>query len=673
MRTLCSVVSGLALLGACATVPLAKEAAMPSATLAKGASQLATPAAAFTAACEGALTQARGHLATLKALPAGSDAQVLSLYDEAVTLVSNAGARAGLAREVHPDEAFRTAAEACEQKLEAFNIEVAQDRPLYDALAKVDTAKADAPTRFWLMKALREFRRAGVDRDEATRAQVKALNDELVKVGQAFSRNIRDDVRTVKFALAELEGAPADWLKEHAPGADGKIAVTTNTPDYLPVMLYAKRAATREALWREQKSRAYPANEPVLKELLAKRHALATLLGYPSWAAFATETRMVKTEKAAADFIERGRAATLKRAERDMAALLERKKKDVPQASSVEPWEQDFYEDRVKNEQYGLDSQALRAYFEYGAVKQGVMDITGRLFGVRYERVTDAQTWHADVETYDLFEGATKLGRIHLDMHPRDNKYKHAAQFGLTAGRAGKELPEGVLVCNFPRPGGLMQHSEVETFFHEFGHLLHEIFGGRQPWSALSGTRTEWDFVEVPSMLLQEWPLDATVLKAFALHHQTKQPMPDALIAQLRAAKEFGVGLMERRQFFLAAVSLDFHARAPGFDTNAALKEVQERFLPFRREWVEGTHFELAFGHLEGYSATYYTYLWSTVIAKDLLTRFTAAGMLDAKTALDYRQKVLDAGGGREAAASVQDFLGRPYDFKAFETWLNAN
>ncbi len=673
MRTPLTLLPGLALVAACATTPLAKEAAMSTATLMKGASLLAAPAASFTATCEDALDKAKAHLAALKALPPGSDAKALALYDEATTLVSNASARAGLSREVHPDAAFRAAAEACEQKLEAFNVEIAQDRALYDALSKVDTAKADAPTRYWLFKALREFRRAGVDRDEATRAQVKALNDELVKIGQAFARNIRDDVRTVKFTAAELDGVPADWLKEHPVGADGTIAVTTNTPDYLPVMLYAKRAATREALWREQKSRAYPANEPVLKELLAKRHALATLLGYASWAAFATETRMVKTKEAAQDFIERGRTATLRRAEKDMAVLLERKKKDVPQATSVEPWEQDFYEDRVKNEQYGLDSQALRAFFEYGAVKRGVMDITGRLFGVRYEKVADAQTWHPDVETFDLFDGATKLGRIHLDMHPRENKYKHAAQFGLTTGRGGKDLPEAVLVCNFPRPGGLMQHSEVETFFHEFGHLLHEIFGGRQPYAALSGTRTEWDFVEVPSMLLQEWPLDASVLKAFALHHETKAPMPDALIAQLRAAKEFGVGLMERRQFFLAAVSLDFHARAPGFDTNVALKEVQERFLPFRREWVDGTHFELAFGHLDGYSATYYTYLWSTVIAKDLLTRFTAAGMLDATTARDYRQKVLEAGGGREAAASVEYFLGRPYDFKAFETWLNAN
>jgi thimet oligopeptidase len=586
-------------------------------------------------------------------------------------LLSNAGARSGLAREVHPDAAFRTAAESCEQRIEGLTVELAQDKALYTALSSIDTKPLDAVTGFWLFKTLREFRRAGVDRDDATREKVKALNEELVKLGQAFGRNIRDDVRTVKAKPADLDGVPKDWLDSHPAGADGLVAVTTNPTDYLPVMVYAKSAKVREELWRVYRNRAFPSNVEVLKSLLARRHELATLLGYMSWADYALETKMAKTGKAAADFIEQGRKATEARAKADMAVLLARKQKDVPGAKALEPWEQDFYEDRVKNEQYGLDSQALRAYFEYGNVKQGVMDITSRLFSVRYVKVTDAQVWHPDVETYDVYEGDALLGRFHLDMHPRDNKYKHAAQFGLTTGVAGKDLPEAVLVCNFPKPGGLVQHTEVETFFHEFGHLLHELFAGRQRWIGVSGIRTEWDFVEVPSMLLQEWPLDAGALAAFAKHHQTGAVIPAALVQQLKTAKEFGVGLQTRRQFFLAAVSLGYHYRAPGFDTSAVLKELQASFEPFRREYVEGTHFELGFGHLDGYSAAYYTYQWSTVIAKDLLTRFKAKGMLDAEVATEYRKKVLEPGGSREAGALVADFLGRPYRFDAFQAWLD--
>jgi thimet oligopeptidase len=659
---------GVAVMSAsCALAPVMKGTDMTTARLPQAATLLSKTPAEFDTACTQALDAAKAELQALKG--GGDQAQVLRHYDEATTALSNASARAGLAREVHPLEAFRQAAEACEQRLEAFNVELAQDRGVYDALSRVDLTKVDAATAFWLGKALREFRRAGVDRDEATRAKVKALNEELVKVGQSFGRNIRDDVRTVLAPRADLEGLPADWLAAHPPNAEGLVAVTTNTPDSLPVMLYAKGGATREALWRAARSRAYPANVEVLNTLLARRHELATLLGYESWAAYATETKMVKTAQAAADFIEKGRLATERRAKADMAVLLERKRRDVPGATQVEPWEQDFYEDRVKAEQYGFDSQAMRPYFEYGRVKQGVMDITGRLFGVRYVKVTDAQTWHPDVETFDLYEGDVKLGRLHLDMHPREGKYKHAAQFGLTVGRAGRELPEAALVCNFPRAGGLLQHSEVETFFHEFGHLLHELFAGRQQWSGISGIRTEWDFVEVPSMLLQEWPLDPQALAAFARHHQTNEVMPVTLVAQMKRAREFGVGLQQRRQFFLASVSLSFHDRAPGFETSQLLSTLQAKFEPIRREWVPGSHFELAFGHLDGYSANYYTYQWSTVIAKDLLTRF-AGHMLDGQVATPYRQQVLEPGGSKEASALVEGFLGRPYSFDAYQQWL---
>lgn len=639
-------------------------------TTAPAATLLAGTVSNFVATCDEVLAAARAQVAELKTLPKG-ERRVLEVYDELTTQVSNLTARSGLAREVHPDSKFREACEACEQRLEAFSVELAQDRGVYDALSAIDATKLDAVTGFWLFKTLREFRRAGVDRDGATRERVKALNEELVKIGQTFGRNIRDDVRTVYATVAELEGLPKDWLDAHPADAAGKVAITTNTPDAVPVMTYAKSAKVREALWRAYRQRAYPANVEVLKTLLAKRHELATLLNYPSWAAYATETKMVKTSQAARDFIDRGRASTAKRAQADLTQLLKRKQRDLPGATSLDPWEFGYYEDRVKAEQYGLDTQALRAYFEYGQVKRGVMDTTAKLFAIRFEPVKGAAVWHTDVETYDVFDGDTRLGRIHLDMHPREGKYKHAAEFGLTTGRAGKALPEASLVCNFPREGGLMQHSDVETFFHEFGHLLHEIFAGRQPWGGVSGIRTEWDFVEVPSMLLQEWPLDPGALAVFAKHHQTGAVIPPSLVAQLKAAKEFGVGLQMRRQFFLSAVSLGYHDRAPGFDTSAALKELQTKFEPFRREYIEGTHFELGFGHLDGYSAAYYTYQWSTVIAKDLLTRFKAKGMLSSDVATEYRKKVLEPGGTKEAGALVADFLGRPYQFDAFQAWLD--
>jgi thimet oligopeptidase len=638
---------------------------------------LRTDAAAFvasspqhlTATCDAVLAAARAQVETLATSPGRPDDEVLGLYDEVMHGVGALGARVNLTREVHPDPAMRAAAEAAEVRLDAFSVELAQDPRVYRALSQVDEARLDEVTRLWRTRALRDFRRAGVDRDEATRGTVKALNEQLTDLGQRFGRAIRDDVRTVALDPAELEGLPQDWLEAHRPGADGKVAVTTSTPDYLPVLLYAHAASAREALWRAYRSRAYPANLEVLRSLLSTRHELATLLGYASWAAFATETKMVRTARAARDFIDRGRASTQRRAEHDLAALLERKRRDVPGAARLDPWDFAYYEDRVKAESYGLDSQALRPYLEFGRVKRGVLEVLGRLFSVRFVAVPDAVVWHPEVETYDLFQGEQRLGRFHLDLHPRDGKYQHAAQFGLTTGRLGKELPEAALVCNFPRAPGLMQHSEVETFFHEFGHLLHELFGGRQRWGGVSGIRTEWDFVEVPSMLLQEWPFDARVLALFARHHLTGEAMPAALVAQLQGARDFGVGLGQRRQFFLSDLSLTLHEGLPPLDTGEVVRRLQAHYQPVRPEWVEGTHFELGFGHLDGYSATYYTYLWSTVIAKDLLTRF-GDDLMDVAVAAEYRRKVLEPGGSREAAALVQDFLGRPFSFRAFEAWL---
>jgi thimet oligopeptidase len=634
---------------------------------------LAGTVEAFSAACSADMEKARAQVAALKSLPPASEGPaILAAHDAAMSALGAAANRASLAREVHPDAAFRDAARACEQQIDALNVDISQDRAVHDALAAVDLSQADAPTRHWMRRTLLEFRRSGVDRDDATRARVKALNEEILKLGQRFGQNIAEDVRKVELTPAELAGLPADYVKAHPPGPNGKVVITSNYPDYIPFMTYATNARAREKVWRAYRQRAHPRNLEVLQQLIAKRHELATLLGYSSWAAYATETKMSRTREAAADFIHQVAATAEQRARQEYAELLARKRKDAPKATTVEPWDQDHYEDRLKAERFGFDSQAVRPYLEYARVKQGVMDITSRMWGITYVPVKDAPTWHGEVEAYDVTEGGTLLGRIYLDMHPRDDKYKHAAQFDLATGQAGQRYPEGVLVCNFPRPGELMTHDEVETFFHEFGHLLHHVFAGRQQWRGITGISTEWDFVETPSMLLQQWASHPEVLREFARHHESGEPLPAELVEKLRASKEFGKGLWTRRQMFLAAVSLDYYSREPGFDTTAALAKLQERFTPFRHEHRDGTYFQLAFGHLDGYSAAYYTYLWSLVIAKDLETEFQKHGYLDPATAMKYRQTVLEPGGSKPAAELVRDFLGRPYAFEAYRAYLDA-
>jgi thimet oligopeptidase len=628
----------------------------------------------FTAGCRRDMQRARAEAGRAKASGAADPGATLRAFDAAFSALGDAAARASLARNVHPDPALRDAAEGAEQEVDALSTELSLDRGLYEALAALDPSGEDAATRYLVAKSLRDFRRAGVDRDEPTRARVRALREELVRIGQEFGRNIKDDVRRLELDPAELDGLPEDWRRAHPAGEGGKVTVTTDNTDYVPFMTYARSERAREALWRLYRLRGHPRNLDVLSRMLGRRAELARVLGYPSWAAYVTEDKMIGSAEAAGEFVEKIARAAEARMRRDHAQLLARKRKDVPGAERVEPWDSAWLQERVKAEEYGFDSQSVRPYFEYERVRDGVLSVTGRLFGIAYRRV-EAPVWHADVEAYDVVEDGRLLGRVYLDMHPRDGKYKHYAQFTLASGQKDVRLPEGVLVCNFPRPApgapALMEHGDVKTFFHEFGHLLHHVLGGHTRWAAHSGVATEWDFVEAPSQMLEEWVWDPGVLATFARHVETDEPIPAALVRRMKAADEYGKGLMVRQQMFYAATSLELHRRDPvRLDTTAVVGELQERYTPFRH--VDGTYFHESFGHLDGYSAIYYTYMWSLVIAKDLFGPFREGGLMSPEPARRYRKAILEAGGSKPAAELVRDFLGRPHAFEAYEAWLNA-
>ncbi len=630
----------------------------------------------FERGCRRDMDRARAEADRLKAMPAPRAAPAaLAAFDAAFGALSDAASRASLARNVHPDPRMRDAAERSEQEIDALSTELSLDRGLYDAIAALDVSGEDGATRYYLQKSLRDFRRAGVDRDEATRTRVRALREELVRIGQEFGRNIKDDVRRIELAPAELDGLPEDWRRAHPAGPEGKVVVTTDNTDYVPFMTYARSERAREALWRLYRLRGHPKNLDVLARMLSRRAELARLLGYESWAAYVTEDKMIGSDRAAAEFVEKIARAAEARMRRDFGQLLARKREDVPGAERVEPWDSAYLQERVKAEQYGFDSQSVRPYLDYARVKDGVLDVTGRLFGIAYRPVPDAPVWHAEVEAYDVVEGEKLVGRVYLDMHPRDGKYKHYAQFTLASGQAGRQLPEGVLVCNFPRPQGgapaLMEHGDVKTFFHEFGHLLHHVLGGHTRWAGQSGVATEWDFVEAPSQMLEEWVWDPGVLAGFARHVDTGAPLPADAVRRMKAADEYGKGLMVRQQMFYAATSLELHRRDPkSLDTTALVAELQERYTPFRH--VDGTYFHESFGHLDGYSAIYYTYMWSLVIAKDLFGPFREKGLMDPEPARRYRRAILEPGGSKPAAELVKDFLGRPHAFDAYEQWLNA-
>jgi thimet oligopeptidase len=665
-----------------ATTPAASATASPatasSAAPAAGSDSPARLAAAdprrLTEATAAAIATARAGIARVTSGRLSGTA-LLEEYDEATTALGDARDAAQLVSRAHPDPAMRSAAEAAERELDRVATAISLDRAVYEALAAVDLTDADPATRHWVTRTLREFRRSGVDRDDPTRERVRALQEELVGIGQEFARNINSDNRSVRLPVSALAGLPDDWVRAHPPEPDGLVTVTTDYPDVIPFLSYARDADARRRLMLTWRQRGHPANIEVLRRLLTRRHELATLLGYPSWAAYVTETRMIGTEQAAAGFVAEISAAARERVRREYEALLARKRVDDPSATSVDAWDSRYLTERVKAERYAFEAQELRPYLEYGRVKAGLMAVCGRLFGISFEPRPDLPVWHPEVEAYEVRRGDTRLGRIFLDMHPRPDKFRHAAMFPLVSGKAGRRVPECALVCNLPRPGdqpALLEHSDLRTFFHEFGHLVHHVLGGHQRWSGIAGVRTEWDFIEAPSQLLEEWTRDPATLATFAVHHETGQPVPAELVARMRAADEFGNGLWVAQQIFYAALSLELYRRDPAtLDPLAVERELQARHTPFPH--LDGTYLHLSFGHLDSYSAAYYTYMWSLVIAKDLLTGFDPADLLDPTAAERYRDTVLAAGGSAPAAELVRAFLGRDYTVDAYRRWLAAD
>jgi thimet oligopeptidase len=372
----------------------------------------------------------------------------------------------------------------------------------------------------------------------------------------------------------------------------------------------------------------------------------------------------VGSAKGIADFVDRVSSAAREYALRDRAVLVERLRQDEPTADTIDAADTAYYAELVRREHFDVDAQQVRQYFDFARVRAGLLDVTAKLFGVDYRPRPDLPTWHENVAAYDVTVDGEPRGRIYLDLHPREGKYKHAAQFDLRPGLVDRQLPEGVLVCNFPR--GVMEHGDVVTLFHEFGHLMHHVLGGRQQLVRYTGVATEWDFVEAPSQLLEEWAWDADVLRGFAVD-VASEPIPAELVERMRAARDFGAGYFVTTQSFYAALAYRLHRDLPD-DTTAMVRDVQGRYDVF--SYLPDTHFQAAFGHLAGYTSAYYTYLWSLVIAKDLFSAFDQGNLLDERVAARYRDAILIPGGSADAADLIQDFLGRPFAFDAFQAWL---
>jgi thimet oligopeptidase len=593
-------------------------------------------------------------------------------YDDAIQQLNAAINFSTLMQQVHPDSAYRDQATKMNTKVSGAQTALSLNRDVYQALAALDVSGGDPGTRYYVQRQLLEFRLAGVDKDDATRANLKNLRDQLSDDESRFGRNISDDVKGIEIADAsELDGMPQDYIDNHKPGPDGKIHITADEPDFI-IMDLAKSDDLRRRFFEARRSRAYPKNRDLLEEMMRIRYKIATLLGYSSWADYSSANRMIGSGSNIEKFVADLDAAARPTAQREFAVLLAEKRKTNPEAVAIATYDSRVFE-LVRRSQYDFDSSNVRPYMPYKQVKQGIMDTAATLFHVTFRQEMNEPAWDPSVETWDVMDNGKMIGRFYLDMHPRPGKHGHPEMAPVLDGIRGKQLPEAALVCSFPEPTaadpGLMEYEDVVFFFHEFGHLMHHILGGQQPWAGISGISMEPDFAEAPSQMLEEWVHSPQVLASFAHHYQTGEPIPADLVARMNRASAFGRAINVAFQGAMSAASYNvYNGKPEKVDLEAIFPDAFRRYTVIAPVPADA-HMYANVIYLGGGSG-YYTYMWDLVIAEDFFQQFDQHNLFAGDTPMRYRRLVLEPGGSMSANDLVKNFLGRPQNMTAFQKWM---
>ena len=572
--------------------------------------------------------------------------------------------------QAHPDADVRGAGVDAEERINKWRVALVFRRDLYRAvraLAESDAAAELAGEDARLLAHwLRDFRRAGHELADDDRAELERLRTRLVEVQVAFQRNLNDFRDGIDVTREQLAGMSDAYVERLKPGsAPGTYRVSLDYPEIGPFMQQAHDRGLRHELFMKDWNKAVDVNRPLLEEALDLRRRMAALLGEPTWASFAMEGRMARSPDRVRAFYAELLPTLAGTLARDLERLGERLSADG-HSGPITAWDWRYYDETLRRTEYGVDQDQVSEYLPLGQVIDGMFALTAEVFGLEYRVVPDARAWHESVRLYEILDriSGRPIATFYADLHPRDGKFTHAAAYALEVGHRAADgtyvAPVSAILANFTPPSddkpALLRHSEVETLFHEFGHILHMSLS-RAAYSRFSGAETEWDFVEAPSQIMEHWTWEPSVLRRFARHYATGEPMPDALIEQLRAARWVDVGLRIAMQAFYGQVDLALHAEPSVPDPDEALRRTYAvTGLPF----PEGTFMLAGFGHLlDGYDAGYYGYLWAEVIGDDMFGRFAAEGIASPEVGAAYRREILEPNGSRDAEELVRAFLGR--------------
>lgn len=581
--------------------------------------------------------------------------------------------RIHLLKEVSPNAKVRSAAGKEIDVLSRKLVEIEFDPRMYTAVKEYahKKEKLPGPEKRLVKNLMKQYARMGFGLSKAKQKKLKTNIKTLGELGISFERNLNEHQDYILVTKLELEGLPETYQKNLEKNGD-KYKITLAYPDALPYLSGAHDEKRRRELFEKFVRKGGTQNIAILKKMFRLRSENARLLGYASHADFQTEFRMAKSAARVRRFLNDLEKRTRKQTAKDLIMLATEKRRQTGNPEAVLGGHDIGYLfKQLRKERFNIDSDFIREHFPFEYVKQATLDAYQKLLGVTFKRRTDVPLWHAEVQFYDIYSDSGEyLSSFLLDLYPREGKYGHAAAFEIIFGRQkdrGYQPPLAAMITNFPKPSAsnpsLMSHGEVETFFHEFGHIMHFTLT-KARYRTQAGFNVAWDFVEAPSQMLENWVWDAKMLKRLSKHYKTGRPLPNNLIQSLIAARFFGEAWSVREQVLQASLDLVLHTNNVK-NPNALYAKFKKKFmnitLPKRQLWLAG------FGHLaHGYDAGYYGYLWSKVYAEDMFTRFAKEGLLNPRTGKDYRKWILEKGSSMKEEELIRGFLKREPNNNAF-------
>ena len=640
-----------------------------------------TPAELSTA-CEQVEKDADNKLADLVALPADKRtfANSFAAFDAIVADYNETVWRLSFMKDIHPDAAVRDAAAACEERAGKYSVALSARKDLYLALKGTldqqgKQESLDDQQRRLVDLTMLDFKRNGLMLSDKDRQKLIEIRSRLTELQTRFQKNLNDDKTSFIVSKEELAGLSDDFITAHEQkDKKGSYVLTIQYPDYYPVMENARIEATRKKMEVAFMNKGGKENLKLLDEALRLRAQASKLLGYRTHADYVAEDRMAKDGATIRAFLARMKKGLkpLLAAETEKMAQLKATELKTKTAT-IHAWDWRYYMNQVKKRDYTIDDEAVRAYFPADKVLAGMFEVYAKLFAIQIVEVPLKDAWAAGVKLYEIKDARTKqlLAKFYADLYPREGKYGHAAEFTLTPGRVlgdAYRIPMACLVVNFapPKNGAPARLSmkEVETLFHEFGHVVHESLTTAR-YASQAGTRTALDFVEAPSQVMENWAYQPEVLALISADPtDPKKPLPTELAQKLLAARKYNAGVHYSRQVFLGSFDHAIHT-SPRVAADATAKKLWASILGFPED--KSAHFAGTFGHMMGgYDGGYYGYLWSEVFAADMFSRFAGEGILNQTTGVEYRDRVIARGRTVEPSVLLEDFLGRPPNEGAF-------